>query len=50
MTPSVASAQRVVVKIGSAMVVDEDEAAPRIAWLAGVAADIAALRAHLLPD
>jgi glutamate 5-kinase len=44
MTPSLSSAQRVVVKIGSALVVDHDEAAPRIAWLDGVAEDIAALR------
>ncbi len=44
MTPSLASAHRLVVKIGSALVVDQDEAAPRTAWLAGIAADIAALR------
>jgi glutamate 5-kinase len=44
MTPSLASAQRLVVKIGSALVVDQDEAAPRTAWLAGIAADIADLR------
>ena len=41
MTPSLASAQRLVVKIGSALVVEPDEAAPRTAWLAGIAADIA---------
>jgi glutamate 5-kinase len=46
MTPSLATAQRLVVKIGSAMVVDPQEAAPRTAWLAGIAADIAALRAR----
>lgn len=46
MIPSLASAQRLVVKIGSALVVDQDEAAPRAAWLAGVCADIAALRAR----
>ena len=46
MTPSLSSAQRLVVKIGSAMVVDPVEAAPRAAWLASVAADIAALRAR----
>ena len=34
------------VKIGSALVVDQDAAAPRTAWLDGVAADIAALRAR----
>jgi glutamate 5-kinase len=36
----------VVVKIGSALVVDEKAATPRAAWLAGVAEDIAALRSH----
>src|SRR5580693_4202674 len=46
MTPSLADAQRLVVKIGSAMVVDPTEAAPRAAWLAGIAVDIAALRAR----
>jgi glutamate 5-kinase len=44
MTPSLISAQRLVVKIGSTLVVDQDEAAPRAAWLAGIAADIADLR------
>jgi glutamate 5-kinase len=44
MTPSLASAHRLVVKIGSALVVDQDEATPRTAWLAGIAADIADLR------
>jgi glutamate 5-kinase len=43
---SFASAQRIVVKIGSSLVVDGDDAAPRAAWLAGVAADIADLRAR----
>src|SRR5208282_5830498 len=42
-TPSLAAAQRLVVKIGSTLVVDQDEAAPRTAWLAGIAADIADL-------
>jgi len=46
MSPSIASAQRLVLKIGSALVVDPDEAAPRGAWLRGMAADIAALRAR----
>ncbi len=41
---SLAQAKRVVVKIGSALVVDETTAAPRAAWLASVAADVAALR------
>jgi glutamate 5-kinase len=44
MTPSLASARRVVVKIGSALVVDEKAAAPRTAWLAGIAEDIVAPR------
>ena len=39
--PSLAAAQRMVVKIGSALVVDQKQAAPRTAWLASVAADIA---------
>jgi glutamate 5-kinase len=46
MTPSITAARRVVVKIGSALVVDEKAAAPRTAWLAGVAEDIAGLRAR----
>ena len=46
MTPNLADARRIVVKIGSALVVDPVEAAPRQAWLASVAADIAALRAR----
>jgi len=44
--PSLAQAKRIVVKIGSALVVDEATATPRAAWLASVAADIAALRAR----
>ena len=36
--------RRVVVKIGSALLVDAEAAAPRAAWLASVAADILALR------
>jgi glutamate 5-kinase len=44
--PSLASARRLVIKIGSALVVDEQAAAPRATWLAGVAEDIAALRAR----
>ncbi len=42
--PDIAAARRLVVKIGSALVVDPNEGAPREAWLAGVAADVAALR------
>jgi len=46
MMPELASARRVVVKIGSALLVDEASAAPRAAWLAGVAEDIAEMRAR----
>jgi glutamate 5-kinase len=42
-TPSLAAAHRLVVKIGSALVVDQDEATPRTGWLAGIAADMADL-------
>lgn len=42
--PALAAAQRMVVKIGSALVAEEGAA--RSAWLAGMAADIAALRAR----
>ena len=44
--PSLASARRIVVKIGSALVVEEKTAAPRADWLRSVAEDIAALRAR----
>ena len=44
--PRFGAAKRVVVKIGSALIVDSEAAAPRSAWLASVAADIAALRAQ----
>ena len=44
--PDLRTARRVVVKIGSALVVDERSAAPREAWLAGVAQDVAAMRAR----
>ncbi|MFT9258811.1 MAG: glutamate 5-kinase [Acetobacter sp.] len=43
-TPSLSNARRLVVKIGSALVVDPQQAAPRQAWLASVAQDIALLR------
>jgi glutamate 5-kinase len=46
MTPSLQTAKRIVVKIGSALIVDSATAAPREAWLAGMAQDIAALRAR----
>lgn len=42
--PSITGAQRIVIKIGSALVVDEKLAAPRMAWLDSVAADIHSLR------
>ena len=44
--PDLREARRVVVKVGSALVVEERSAAPREAWLASVAADIAAMRAR----
>ncbi len=44
--PDLRAARRVVVKIGSALVVDDRTAAPRAAWLAGVAQDVAAMRAR----
>jgi glutamate 5-kinase len=44
-TPRLADARRIVVKIGSALVVDAKTAAPRAAWLVSIAADVARLRA-----
>ncbi|HET6183460.1 MAG TPA: glutamate 5-kinase [Acetobacteraceae bacterium] len=44
--PALADATRLVVKIGSALLVDPAKGAPRAAWLAGIAGDIAALRAR----
>jgi len=46
MLPTLADSRKLVVKIGSALVVDPEEAAPRHHWLATVAEDIAALRAR----
>jgi glutamate 5-kinase len=46
MTPSLRTAKRIVVKIGSALIVDADSASPKAEWLAGVAQDIAALAAR----
>jgi glutamate 5-kinase len=43
---SLGAARRLVVKVGSALVVDPERAAPRMDWLVGVAEDIAALRAR----
>ncbi|MCL2430891.1 MAG: glutamate 5-kinase, partial [Alphaproteobacteria bacterium] len=42
--PRLSDARRVVVKIGSALVVDAEQAVPRAAWLETVAADVALLR------
>jgi len=42
--PSIADARLIVVKIGSALIVDPDESMPRADWLGSVAADIQALR------
>src|SRR5579875_3150438 len=42
--PTLAQARRLVVKIGSALLVDAEAAEPRAHWLDGLAADIAALR------
>jgi glutamate 5-kinase len=44
--PSLATARRIVVKIGSALLVDAAKSAPRMAWLATTAADISELRAR----
>ncbi len=46
MTPGAAQARLLVVKFGSALIVDADEAVPRARWLASVCADIAAARAR----
>jgi glutamate 5-kinase len=43
-TPSVGQARLLVIKIGSALLVDEDAAAPRTDWLHGLAQDIADAR------
>lgn len=44
--PSLSAARKLVIKIGSALLVDSERAEPRMEWLATVAADIAALRAR----
>ena len=44
--PSLATARRLVIKIGSALVVDQAQASLRMPWLAAIGADIAALRAR----
>jgi glutamate 5-kinase len=43
MIPSLSAAKRIVVKIGSALIVDPATAAPRTEWLRGVVDDIATL-------
>lgn len=43
-SPSLSAARRVVVKIGSALLIDPELAAPREQWLASVADDVLALR------
>lgn len=45
-TPSLTEAKLLVVKIGSALIVDPAAALPRTGWLHGMAGDIAALRAR----
>ncbi|MBA4274171.1 MAG: glutamate 5-kinase [Alphaproteobacteria bacterium] len=45
MAPSLASMKRIVIKIGSALIADIDRASVHMAWLKGLADDIAALRA-----
>ena len=46
MPSPLSTARRIVVKIGSALLVEEASAAPRHTWLDSVAADLAALRAE----
>jgi glutamate 5-kinase len=46
MSSPLSNARRIVIKIGSALLVDDATAAPRHLWLDGVAADLAALRAE----
>jgi glutamate 5-kinase len=44
--PVFGQARRIVIKIGSALLVDPAKAAPRMAWLEGIAEDISDLRAR----
>ena len=46
MIPNLLTAKRVVVKIGSALIVDAESASPRAEWLASIAQDIAGLAAR----
>jgi glutamate 5-kinase len=43
---ALASAKRIVIKIGSALLVDAAQARPRLEWLQSLAADVAAARRH----
>ncbi|HTZ70159.1 MAG TPA: glutamate 5-kinase, partial [Acetobacteraceae bacterium] len=43
---AISTARLLVLKLGSALVVDSELAAPRAAWLAGLASDIAGARAN----
>ncbi len=45
-TPEISSARRLVIKIGSALLVDRESGDLREAWLSGLAADVAAARAR----
>jgi glutamate 5-kinase len=45
-SPVIADSRLLVLKFGSALIADPDLAAPRLAWLDGVCADIAAIRAR----
>ncbi|MSO68674.1 MAG: glutamate 5-kinase [Alphaproteobacteria bacterium] len=45
-TPTLASAQRVVIKIGSALLVEQESGELRHAWLDGLIADVAMLKAR----
>jgi glutamate 5-kinase len=46
MIPQLDDARLVIVKVGSALIVDPDAATPRTGWLAGIVADLAALHAR----
>ena len=46
MVAALSEARRIVVKIGSALLVDPDSGAPRTAWLESLAADVRALHAE----
>ncbi len=46
MIPSLLTAKRVVIKIGSALIVDAESATPKAEWLASIAQDIAGMAAR----